>query len=274
MEEMSSEERKWYFRSMDPETGRMKDIIIWDYDRSTTKTPKLITAEEGELNSFSQWSSLKLYNGVIHQADRNDPTKGYVVGTFAEDEVILDISGTLDREYQVSSRARNMGIKDIREKIREFRAELEVPTTGEENADVKVFIGPARKERLRKYIIPMYRVEYWKKFAIPFACLAFGLVGVPLGLIVRRGGRMVGLGVGLGVITLYYVLLTVGEKIAVRTSVLPPFLGAWLPNILTCVMGIILITRTIREAPIRSSELLNKLFPPKDTHGTDAEVGR
>ena len=251
----------------------MKDIRIWDYDRSTAKTPKLITAEEGELNSFSEWSSLKLYRGVIHQADRNDPTKGYVIGTFAEDEVILDISGTLDKEYQVSSRARNMSIKDIREKIKEFRAELELPTTGAENAEAGEVIGPARKERLRNYWIPTYRVEYWKKFAIPFACLAFGLVGVPLGLIVRRGGRMVGLGVGLGVITLYYVLLTAGEKIA-RTGALPPFLGAWIPNILTCVMGIILITRTIRETPIRSSDLLNKLFPPKDTHGTDAEVGR
>ena len=273
MEEMSSEERKWYFRSIDPETGRMKDIKIWDYDRSTAKTPKLITAEEGELKSFSEWSSLKLYRGAIHQADRKDPTKGYVVGTFAEDEVILKISGSLEKEYQASSRARNMSIKEIKETIRGFREELKLPTAGEENAAVKAVTGPARKKRLREYFIPMYRVEYWKKFSIPFACLAFGLIGVPLGLIVRRGGRMVGLGVGLGIITLFYVLLTAGEKIA-RMGGLPPFLGAWIPNILTCVMGTILIIRTIRETPIRSSDLINKLFPPKDTYGTDPEVGR
>ncbi len=273
MDEMSSKEKKWYFKSIDPETGRMKNIRIWEYDSGTAKTPKLITAEEGELNSFSQWTSLKLYRGTIYQADRKDPTKGFVIGTFAEDEVILDISGSLDKEYQVSSRARNMSIKEIKAKIKEFRAELKLPTAGEENSGAMAVVGPARKRRLREYLIPMYCVEYWKKYSIPFACLAFGLIAVPVGLIVRRGGRMAGLGVGLGIITLYYVFLTAGEKIA-RTGAIPPFLGAWIPNILTCVLGTILIMRSIREAPIRSSDIINKLFPPKDTYETDPEVGR
>lgn len=262
MEEMSSEGRKWYFKEIDPKTGRMKGIRIWERVIGGSGTPKLITAEEGELRSFSEWTSLKLYNGTIHQFDRKDPTKSYVVGSFAEDEVILNISGSLDKEQEVRDRARNMSIKEIKEKIKKFRGEM--ATLSSESG---------RKKIIEKTWLPEYRVELHKKFSIPFACLAFGLIGVPVGLIVRRGGRMVGLGVGLGIITLYYVFLMGGERIA-DAGIGPPFLGGWTSNILTCIAGIILIIRTVREAPLHSSRLINKLFPPKDTYETDQEERR
>lgn len=259
MEEMSSEGRKWYFREIDPETGRMKDVRIWERVTGGSGTPKLITAEEGELRSFDEWTSLKLYNGTIHQFDRKDPTKSYVVGSFAVDEVILDISGSLDKEQEVRDRARNMSIKELKEKIKKFRAEM---------AGLPADSG--RRKVIEKTWLPEYSVELHKKFSIPFACLAFGLIGVPVGLIVRRGGRMVGLGVGLGVITLYYVFLMGGERIA-DAGIGPPFLGGWASNILTCTAAIILIIRTVREAPLHSSRLIDKLFPSKDAHETDQE---
>jgi lipopolysaccharide export LptBFGC system permease protein LptF len=287
MEEMSREGKKWYFESMDPETGRMKSIRIWE---RAAGIPKLITAQEGELYSFEEWTSLKLYNGTIYQADKKDPLKGYAVGSFSEDEVILDISGSLDRERKTSSRPRNMSMKEIREGLKGLNEQLESSRTSQET---KIYI--------RRHLIPEHRVELHKKISIPFACLAFGLVGVPIGLMVRRGGRMVGLGVGVGLITLYYVVLTGGEKAAklgvyIRfmdfLDIFMPdwmpniprilaimgidaaFLGAWTPNILTSVAGIILIIKTVRETPIRSSRFINKLFPPDARHRTDAELSQ
>ena len=259
MEEMSRGGKKWYFESMDPKTGRMKSIRIWE---RVAGIPKLITAEEGELYSFEEWTSLRLYNGAIYQADKKDPLKGYVVGSFTEDEMILDISGSLDRERKTSSRPRNMSMKEIEEGLKKLNEQLKSPKISQET-----------KKDIRKYLINEHLVELYKKISIPFACLAFGLIGVPLGLMVRRGGRMVGLGVGVGLITLYYVVLTAGERLA-KVGVYPPFLGAWMPNILTCVAGIILIIRTVRETPIRSSRLINKLFPPKTPYETDSEVNR
>ena len=285
MEEMSRDGKKWYFKSMDPETGRMKSVRIWE---RAVGTSKLIAAEEGELTFFKEWTSLKLYNGTIYQADEKDPLKGYVVGRFTEDEMVLDISGSLDRERETSSSPRNMSMSEIREKLNTLYEELKSSRTSRE-----------KKEYIRKYLINEHLVELYKKISIPFACLAFGLIGVPLGLMVRRGGRMIGLGVGVGLITLYYVLLTAGEKAAklgVYSSFLnlldvflpnwmpnilkiltiigidAPFLGAWTPNILTSVAGVILIIRTVRETPIRSSRLINKLFPPDARHRANTEL--
>jgi lipopolysaccharide export system permease protein len=255
MEEMSREGKKWYFKSIDPKTGRMKSIRIWE---RVAGTPKFVTAEEGELRFFEGWTVLMLYNGTIYQADRKNPMKGYVVGRFAEDEMILDISGSLDRERETSSTPRNMSMKDIRKKLKSLKEEQRSAATNPETNQHK---------------INDHLVEFHKKLSVPFACLAFGLIGVPVGLMVRRGGRMIGLGVGLGVITLYYVVLTAGEKIA-KVGAYPPVLGAWTPNILTSLAGIILIIRTIRETPIRSSRFINKLFPPKTPYQADTEMSK
>lgn len=250
MEEMSREDKKWYFESIDPKTKRLKNIRIWE---RASGVPKLITAEEGELHFFDKWTTLKLYNGTIQQADADNPKKNYVLGKFAQDEVYLDISSSLDKSEDDILDPRNMSMKEIREELKKIQEKLASPNVSRE-----------MKKYIRKNELNVYLVEYYKKTSIPFACLAFGLIGVPIGLIVRRGGRMIGLGIGVGLIIIYYIFLTGGEKIS-KAGLFPALFGAWTPNILTMIMGIILIIRTIRETPIHSSKLINKLFPPKDS---------
>jgi lipopolysaccharide export system permease protein len=53
-------------------------------------------------------------------------------------------------------------------------------------------------------------VEIHKKFAIPVACLAFALVGIPLADSFRRGGRGASFALSLAIIVVYYVFLTSG----------------------------------------------------------------
>jgi lipopolysaccharide export LptBFGC system permease protein LptF len=246
MEEMSSEGRKWYFKSMDEKTGKLESIMIWE---RSGDSPKLVTAKEGSLTFYNQWTALSLYNGNIYQADPKDPLLGYSTGSFTKNEIILDIAKSLEKDDRINAGPRNMSMKNVKNELKKFSEQLQSPETRD-------YV----KEYIRKYQINEYRVEWQKKLSIPFASLAFGLIGVPLGLIVRRGGRMVGLGVGVGLIIVYYVLLTIGEKLA-RTGVYPPILGAWTPNIIIGIAGIILIIKTVREAPIHTLKIINKLFP-------------
>jgi LPS export ABC transporter permease LptF/LPS export ABC transporter permease LptG len=81
--------------------------------------------------------------------------------------------------------------------------------------------------------------EIQKKFSIPFACLIFGLIGLALGASNRRDGKLASFVVGLGVIFTYYVVLWLGQAL-LRGHVIPPWLGAWAPNILLGVVGILL----------------------------------
>lgn len=88
--------------------------------------------------------------------------------------------------------------------------------------------------------------EIHKKFAIPFACIAFGIVALPLGITNRRGGKSGGFSVSLGIILAYYVLLNTTEDLA-RSGQWPGSI-IWLPNALLIILGIWLIRRANRDA--------------------------
>jgi lipopolysaccharide export system permease protein len=72
-------------------------------------------------------------------------------------------------------------------------------------------------------------MEYYKDLAFPTASLVFCLLGVPVGIVSKRSGRIGGFAVGVLIVVAYYVL-NVACEFLVTTLVLPPFAGAWLPN--------------------------------------------
>ena len=67
-------------------------------------------------------------------------------------------------------------------------------------------------------------VELQRKFSIPFACLAFAAIGIPLGIQPTRSVRSRGFSLSLAVIFVYYLLLTLGESLVTR-GVLPAGAG-------------------------------------------------
>jgi LPS export ABC transporter permease LptF len=85
-------------------------------------------------------------------------------------------------------------------------------------------------------------VEIHKKFAIPFACLSFGILGLPLGITNRRGGKSSGFTLSIGIILFYYVLITNGEDMA-KAGRFPPALAMWLPNVVLVALGLYLMRR-------------------------------
>jgi lipopolysaccharide export system permease protein len=94
--------------------------------------------------------------------------------------------------------------------------------------------------------IDQYMVEIYKKYAIPTACVIFVLVGLPLGVMARRGGFGIAATLSLGFFVLYWACLIGGEKLADR-AIFSPFVGMWAANILIGIVGIYLTIRIGRE---------------------------
>jgi lipopolysaccharide export system permease protein len=88
-------------------------------------------------------------------------------------------------------------------------------------------------------------VRIQQKYALPFACLVFGLIGAVLGTKPQRGGRATSFAVSVLMIFAYYLLMSVTMAIAESGS-LSPFLGAWLPNFLGLIAGGMLLIRFSR----------------------------
>jgi lipopolysaccharide export system permease protein len=71
--------------------------------------------------------------------------------------------------------------------------------------------------------------EYYKDLAFPTASLIFCILGVPVGIVSKRSGRVGGFAVGVLIVVIYYVL-NVACEFLVTTLVIPPLAGAWGPN--------------------------------------------
>jgi LPS export ABC transporter permease LptF/LPS export ABC transporter permease LptG len=102
--------------------------------------------------------------------------------------------------------------------------------------------------------------EIHKKFSIPFACLVFGLIGLALGVTNRRDGKLASFVVGVGVIFMYYVLLWLGQSL-VRGHLVPPWLAAWMPNIVLGGLGLLLFRWRDRagDRPLRLDALARRI---------------
>ncbi|MEO8276404.1 MAG: LptF/LptG family permease [Thermoanaerobaculia bacterium] len=90
------------------------------------------------------------------------------------------------------------------------------------------------------------RVGIHKMFSIPAACLAMGLLALPLGFTNRHGGRSSGFAISIGVIVAYYVVISQGED-AARLGRISPALAMWFPDALLLVVGLILLIARNRD---------------------------
>src|SRR5438105_8128044 len=99
----------------------------------------------------------------------------------------------------------------------------------------------------------MAKVEIHKKFAIPFACLVFGILGLPLGITNRRGGKSSGFSLSIAIILIYYVMINNGEHLA-DTGKIGPAVAMWTPNLALLALGIYLLIRANRDTGAQRSE--------------------
>ena len=84
------------------------------------------------------------------------------------------------------------------------------------------------------------RIELNSRFSYPFACLVLMLIGVPLGLSSKRGGKSTGFVLTLLLVFGYYLLSNVGVAFA-KSGKLTPFLGVWAANLIFAAFGLILL---------------------------------
>ena len=87
---------------------------------------------------------------------------------------------------------------------------------------------------------PHARIEFNNRFSYPFACLVLMLIGVPLGLSSKRGGKSTGFVLTLLLVFTYYLLSHLGVAFA-KSGKLSPFLGVWGANLIFAAFGAILL---------------------------------
>ena len=225
------------------QASHFKQIFI-----ENSRTPGLsqvISAQEGIFQRIpdSPVIHLRLKNGIIHETHA---TQGnYQTVNFDGYDLTLTLPSPLQLDKKAFVGNRELSPRELVQKIREF------------------------KENGLKYSGPA--VELSKKFSIPFACLVFGLLGIPLGLLFKSAGKSGSFAVSLGIILAYYFCLITTQDLG-RLGLLNPYLSVWIPNAILLVLGVYLgmkLQKEISFAPLeqfyrwaaRLDSVFKQLFP-------------
>src|SRR5438477_2510238 len=181
-------------------------------DISTPGAPNIILAQEGVLIPEGPHQlHLHLRHGSQHQSIPRSPDQ-YSIQTFNQ----------LDRE-----------IPAVEEQVREQAPVAEIPTR-QLRATARSFADPNRAR--------LYEIEFHRRLALPTACIVLAMVGIPLGLSAKKGGKSTGMVLTIALVFVYYVISLFGVSLA-RQGQLSPFTGVWVANILFFLGGTVLLAR-------------------------------
>ena len=89
------------------------------------------------------------------------------------------------------------------------------------------------------------QVELQYRLALPVAAIVLALVGIPLGISTRKGGKSVGLMLSILLVFVYYILMAFGLSFAKEGRV-SPYIGLWVANVLFAIAGIMMLTNLRR----------------------------
>jgi len=218
-----------YTDEIPPHGNYMKGLFICD--NRTLKEPATIIARQGYLISDPKTMqvTLRLKDGSIHTID--SALKNYRKIDFGSYDINLNLSESeRDKGGPVVKNSREMSLPEL---IRESN------TPG-----------------LKKTVLKDYIIEIHKKFTIPFSCIIFGIIGIPLGITKHRSGKSRGFIIGFIVILVYYIVQLVGEALG-ETGILSPATGAWMSNVILGIIGVFLLITAAREKPFMPSFIRN-----------------
>jgi LPS export ABC transporter permease LptG/LPS export ABC transporter permease LptF len=189
-------------------TGAANWRQVFMADVSDPESPRITTAASATVaNDSSSELLMRLRDGAQHSIDSSQQ---YTISTFTSTDLPLALNPQSDV---------HLGRMDT--------AIYAVPT--------RLLLHRIHGPEGRRFLI-----ELNSRFAYPAACLVLMLIGVPLGVMSRRGGKSSGFVYTLLLVVLYYILSYTGVSLA-RQNKLPVFLAVWLANILFAAAGTFLL---------------------------------
>jgi LPS export ABC transporter permease LptG/LPS export ABC transporter permease LptF len=211
-----------YVQEVRPGTGAALWRHVFIADLTEPASPRITTAVQAVVTQEASTEGpsglhLLLKDGGEHQISDTDPNQ-YNIETFATADLPMQSSAQDDTHISRS----NTHVEAL--SLPELRARI---ATSDATA--------AQLKANRTYLI-----ELNKRFSYPFACLVLMLVGVPLGLSSKRGGKSTGFVLTILLVFGYYLLSSIGVALASQGK-LSPLLGVWGANILFALAGFILL---------------------------------
>jgi len=213
-----------YVDEIEQPGNRLRGVLISDVRDS--KQRDTVLARFGILVSdeTAHHLTLRLYDGQVHTHYQKDAS--YHRTEFDHYDITLDLDDALAKLEMREREPSELPLFELRSTIRAKNMRSE----------------PAYPEA----------VEFQRRLAIPFACLGFAAIAIPMGIRPSRSVRSRGLMISLVIILGYYLVLTLGQSLGER-GILPAVIAMWTPNLVVASLGLLLLQRAANHAPATPS---------------------
>lgn len=217
-----------YVDAIEQPGDQLRGVLI--ADARDPRQKDTVLAKYGMLVSdeVAQHLTLRLYDGQVHTHYRRD--RSYHRTDFDHYDITLDLEDALAK---IEMRQREPSELPLAE----LQAAIHDKQMGGEGAYHE-------------------RVELHRRLSIPFACLGFAAIAIPLGIRPTRSVRSRGLAISLGLILGYYLVLSLAQNLGERGTI-PAAIAMWTPNSVLAVLAALLFQRSARNsgvAPIQWEE--------------------
>jgi len=198
-------------------------------DISDPSAPKITVARSGLITSEGPNSiHMHLTQGSQQQLQPQSPDQ-YEISTFAQTDLPIALPPA-DESKQDLVPVSEMSTAELWHRGHHPEADSFKPRNAQDTPVV----------RARWYL-----VEFHRRLALPTSCLVLALVGIPLGLSSKKGGKSMGFVLTIGLVFLYYFISLTGISLG-RSGKIPPGVGVWAANFLFFLAGLVLLRRLER----------------------------
>jgi LPS export ABC transporter permease LptF/LPS export ABC transporter permease LptG len=242
-----------YVQDVRPGTGAALWQHVFIADLTQPANPRITTADQALVTTEGPGDlHLLLKNGSEHEISETQPDD-YNVETFATADLPMQAGAQDDTHIsRLNTHVEALSLSELRKNI----------ATSKDKKTVR-----------------QDTIELNKRFSYPCACLVLMLVGVPLGLSSKRGGKSTGFVLTILLVFGYYLLSSIGVALASQGK-LSPVLGVWAANILFAVAGMILLQQLsagglalalVSSLGVALSTALKRLRPGREESGAPTQ---
>jgi lipopolysaccharide export system permease protein len=192
--------------------GQIKEKKKDEHNQGTWR----IAASSAAVKVYSNGVQMKLYNGYWQKASPSE-IKNMIHMTFKTYTFFIPLA---DARKANNTTMQQLSSAEILKTIKQYK-EQNLPYT-------------------------VYNIEFWMRWILALAPLAFSLVAVPIGIMAGKGGKAIGFGMSLGVIFVYYMLLVAAMNLSERNYADPKFI-MWLPNAVISAAGVFLFIKMVKK---------------------------
>jgi len=231
-----------YVQDAIPEGNRSLWRGVFIADTTDPSSPKITLADRGVLLSDSP-ENLRFHLEDGSEQELVPKAKDqYSITTFESTDIPIKVPSAAERGPRDLLPVAQLSLHELLENAaREWKAAAEIPIVGAPDARDMAVKAIAFDQLKARY----YDIEFQRRFALPAACLVLAMVGIPLGLSARKGGKSTGFVITIALVFIYYVFSLLGVAMA-RQGRISPWLGVWGGNLIFFVCGLWLLWRADR----------------------------